>query len=322
MIFKNRKYFYLSEKDLQYKEVKHFGLKTIATILLSIVVILGLIISGNYFVYDFLNLGYDRIDKIMSENKELRLQIATLTEKFKQLKSDIDFLNAQGDQFRLLVDLPRLSQDELKLGVGGNILNFDVNRILYSENSIIDSINLIIDQLSREVNLQKESYNSVLNKYNYNQKLFASIPALKPMDGYYSPHGFGKRIHPVLGVFRIHEGIDIINDVGTPVYATGDGEVEFAGPSGGSYGIVIIINHGFGYQTLYAHLSKVLVRPGTKVKRGTMIAKSGKTGLVSGPHLHYEVIYNGVKKNPIDYFFDDFAVNQYLKNYSNKNQIN
>ncbi len=322
MIFKNRKYFYLSEKDLQYKEVKHFGLKTVATILLSIVVILGLIISGNYFVYDFLNLGYDRIDKIMSENKELRLQIATLTEKFKQLKSDIDLLNAQGDQFRLLVDLPRLSQDELKLGVGGNILNFDVNRILYSENSIIDSINLIIDQLSREVNLQKESYNSVLNKYNYNQKLFASIPALKPMDGYYSPHGFGKRIHPVLGVFRTHEGLDIINDVGTPVYATGDGEVEFAGPSGGSYGIVIIINHGFGYQTLYAHLSKVLVRPGTKVKRGTMIAKSGKTGLVSGPHLHYEVIYNGVKKNPIDYFFDDFAINQYLKNYSNKNQIN
>ncbi|RCK72059.1 MAG: metalloendopeptidase [Ignavibacteriae bacterium] len=293
-----------------------------ATILLSVVFILGLIISGNYLIYDFLNLGYDRIEKILNENKELRTQIATLTDKFKQLKSDVEALNAQGDQFRMLVDLPRLSKDELQLGVGGNILNFDANKILYSGSSILDSINLMIDQLSREVNLQKESYNSVLNKYNYNQKLFASIPALKPMDGYYSPHGFGKRIHPVLGVYRVHEGLDIINDVGTPVYATGDGEVEFAGPSGGSYGIVVIINHGFGYQTLYAHLSKVLVRPGTKVKRGTMIAKSGKTGLVSGPHLHYEVIYNGVKKNPIDYFFDDFAINQYLKNYSNKNQNN
>lgn len=322
MIFKKRKYFYLSEPDLQYKEVKHFGLKTLATILIGVLFLISLIITGNYLVYDFLNLGYDRLDKIIKENKDLRYQITTLTEKFKQLKSDIDAINAQGDHLRLLVDLPRLSKDELKVGVGGNILNFDVKKALNSGGNLLDSINLMIDQLSREVNLQKESYNSILNKYNYNKKLFAAIPALKPMDGYYSPHGFGKRLHPVLGVFRVHEGIDIINDVGTPVYATGDGEVEFAGPSGGSYGNVVIINHGFGYQTLYAHLSKILVKPGTKVKRGTMIAKSGRSGLVSGPHLHYEVIHNGVKKNPLDYFFDDLTINKYFYNFSKNNQNN
>lgn len=322
MIFKKRKYYYYSETELRYIEVKQFGLKTIATVIYSIIFILSLIISSNYLIYDFLNLGYDRIDKILKENSELRNKIAALTEKFQKLKSDIDQLNSQADQFRLMVDLPRLDNDEKKVGVGGNIFNFDVKRILYSNSSIIDSINLMINELQREISLQKESYKSIVNKYEYNQKLFAAIPALKPMEGYYSPNGFGKRMHPILGIFRIHEGLDIINDVGTPVYATGDGIVEYAGPSGGSYGTVIIINHGFGYQTLYAHLSKVLVRTGTKVKRGTVIARSGKSGLVSGPHLHYEVIYNGVKKNPIDYFLDDVSVSKFLKNYLSQNQNN
>ncbi len=278
----------------------------------------SIIISGNYIIYDFLNLGYDRINKIVDENKVLRSQISSLTQRFEEFKTDIDKINTQGDQLRLLVDLPKLDKDELKVGVGGSILKFDSKQILNNSENALSQINDIADKLSREINQQSESYAKVFQKYNYNQKLFAALPALKPMDGYHSTGGFGKRMHPVLGFFRKHEGLDIINDVGTPVYASGDGTVEFGGRSGGGYGIVVVINHGFGYQTLYAHLSKVLVRSGAKVKRGDLIAKSGRTGLVSGPHLHYEVHYKGVKQNPIDYFLNDLSVSEYVRNISKR----
>lgn len=118
-------------------------------------------------------------------------------------------------------------------------------------------------------------------------------------------HSFGLRLHPVFGVERLHEGIDIANDVGTRVYATGDATVASVGRTDAGYGIMIALNHGYGYTTIYAHLSKVLVRSGQRVKRGDLIALSGRTGIVTGPHLHYEVRLHGVLQNPVDYFFDD-----------------
>ena len=105
--------------------------------------------------------------------------------------------------------------------------------------------------------------------------------------------------------------MDIINDVGTDVYATGDGEVVFSGHTAAGYGTVVEISHGYGFSSLYAHLSRVLVSRGQTVHRGDLIAKSGRTGLVSGPHLHYEVRRGGVKQNPVDYFFDDIDAARY-----------
>ena len=124
-------------------------------------------------------------------------------------------------------------------------------------------------------------------------------------------NGFGMRVHPVLGVWRMHEGLDIINEVGVPVYAAGDATVHFAGRTQGGYGTVIELSHGFGYTTLYAHLSEINVREGKQVKRGELIGRVGRSGLVSGPHLHYEVRLNGRKHNPVDYFFDDVEAARY-----------
>jgi murein DD-endopeptidase MepM/ murein hydrolase activator NlpD len=168
-----------------------------------------------------------------------------------------------------------------------------------------------MDQLTREVKLQQVSYADIRKRNETNKQLFAHLPALKPMEGYYTVHGFGMRVHPVLGVFRMHEGIDIINDVGTDVYAAGDGVIRYAGRTGGGYGVAVDISHGYGYSSLYAHLSKVFVRVGQRVQRGELIGKSGRSGLVSGPHLHYEVRRNGVKQNPIDFFFDDVDAARY-----------
>ena len=131
------------------------------------------------------------------------------------------------------------------------------------------------------------------------------MPAIKPMVGTYSYHGFGMRVDPFVGSQKRHEGVDIHNDVGTPVYATGDGVIEFTGPTGSGYGIALELNHGYGYKSWYAHLSKCVARSGQRVKRGTLIAYSGNTGRSTGPHLHYEVIRNGEKQNPVEYFVDD-----------------
>ncbi len=318
MLFKKRKYFYLSESELSYKEVKFFNLKVIFTILTSVIFLIGLVISANFIFFDFMNFGHDRINKIVTENKHLQSQIGSLSETIGLLKNDLEKISSQGEKFRLMVDLPKLEKDALKVGIGGNVSNFEAKQMIGNKDNVLEQLNSLTDQLSREVKQQKESYNKIFEKHSNNQKFFAAIPALKPMDGYYSPNGFGGRVHPVLGIFKTHGGLDIVNDVGTNVYAAGDGTIEFVGRSGGGYGIIVVINHGFGFQTLYAHLSKVIARSGLKVKRGDLIAKSGRTGLVSGPHLHYEVIYKGVKQNPIDYFLDDISPKDFSKRLANR----
>ena len=141
-----------------------------------------------------------------------------------------------------------------------------------------------------------------MQKYKTNQRLFRHIPAIEPIRGGIISDGFGMRFHPILRMMLMHEGIDIEAPVGTPVHVTGNGVVTYVGRRGG-YGNVVEVDNGFGYSTLYAHLSHFLVKEGQKVKRGEVIALSGDTGLSTGPHLHYGVMKDGVFVNPADYFF-------------------
>ena len=125
--------------------------------------------------------------------------------------------------------------------------------------------------------------------------------------------GFGMRYHPILHYRRMHTGIDLTAQLGTPVYATGDGTIQVAGRGAelGGYGIAVVVNHGYGFKTLYGHLSDVSVVPGQRVKRGDMIGKVGRSGLSTGYHLHYEVIQNGAKVNPVYFFFNDLSPEEY-----------
>ncbi|MGB5850067.1 MAG: M23 family metallopeptidase [Ignavibacteriaceae bacterium] len=139
-----------------------------------------------------------------------------------------------------------------------------------------------------------------------NESLFESIPAIIPTKGDYIGSRFGIRSHPILKIRKMHTGIDFVVNTGAPVYAPGKGKVVFIGRNGG-YGLEIRIDHGFGYRTRYAHLSKVLVKRGQKISRGDLIAKTGNSGLTTGPHLHYEISHNGRKLNPSQFFFDDLG---------------
>ncbi len=305
-----KRIFICDDDQLHLREVKWYKLRLTGGIIGSVVLVLGLILVVNHFVNDVLGIEHDRVSLLLRENKLLQDQMAAIGSQVHSFQSNIDSLDQQGNVLRLMVDLPAIDRETKTAGTGG-ALPSPAPQVSDQTSEVLSSVSTELVRLKGEIAVQEQSYRQIVSRAQFNKGYFSALPALKPMDGYYSRSGFGLRMHPVLGIFRTHEGLDIVNDVGTPVYAAGNGTVEMAGQSGGGYGIVVVINHGYGYQSLYAHLSKSLVREGQHVKRGDLIGKSGKTGLVSGPHLHYEVRHNGVAENPVNFFFDDITPLQY-----------
>ena len=305
------RFFYFSEKHLDYREVRFFRTK-FSLVLLGVTAFSMLVLLlVNHYYYDFLGLGYNRIMTLTHENAVLKQELQRLTVQMGDVEKTLNQFNDRTNELRLLVDLPKIDEDTRRAGTGGRSAVPDFGVSSMDAQNLLSNSTVLLDKISREIHLQKISYDEIYKKYQFNKEFFACFPALKPMEGYYSPTGFGLRMHPVLGIYKTHEGLDIIGDVGTPVYASGDGTVDYATHSGGGYGKAVLLNHGYGYQSLYAHLSKIMVKEGQRVKRGTLIALSGRTGLVSGPHLHYEIRYRGVKQNPIDYFMDDVMPRDY-----------
>lgn len=305
------RFFSVSESRLDYKEIKFFKVKLFGSSLLLSLVILGFIVVVNHFSGDVLGMGYDRLTMLDAENRILKAQLTELSGKFTAVQQNIQKLADRGNELRLLVDMPRIDDEAQNAAAGGTKQLPELGLVSTESAEILSGAQKLIDQLSREIKLQQTSYADIYKKYERNQDFFQHLPAIKPMDGYYTVNGFGMRVHPVLHVYRMHEGIDIVNDVGTNVYASADGVVRYSGRTEGGYGAVVDIDHGFGYSTLYAHLSRMFVRPGQAVKRGELIALSGRSGLVSGPHLHYEIRKNGRKQNPVDFFFDDVQAARY-----------
>jgi murein DD-endopeptidase MepM/ murein hydrolase activator NlpD len=305
------RFFTVSQSRLEYREVRFFKTKILGSSLFLSMLLVGMVFVANQFSHDLLGLDYDRVSMLDAENRVLKNHLKELSDRFDAVQLGIEKLADRGNELRLLVDIPKIDEDTRSAAIGGTRQNSDFGNLPQESGEILSNAHKLIDQLSREVKLQQTSYEEVHQRFKRNQVFFEHLPAIKPMDGYYSVNGFGMRIHPVLRVYRMHEGTDIVNDVGTNVYATADGVVRYAGRTEGGYGAVVDINHGYGYSTLYAHLSRVLVRPGQSVRRGELIAKSGRSGLVSGPHLHYEIRKNGRKQNPVDFFFDDVDAARY-----------
>ncbi len=276
--------------------------------MLTLVVVSSfLTMMSGYLGVDLFGLKNLRADSIARENSVLKAQLASLNRRLDSFESTMKDLSKSDGQLRTAVNLPNLPDDVRKVSVGGVAENTDYG-ISADANMVLSKAASTLDALSREASLQEQSYANILLKYKNNQQLFSHIPAIDPIRGGVISDGFGMRFHPILHMKLMHEGIDLVADVGTPVHATGDGVVSYVGQRGG-YGNVVEINHGFGYSTVYGHLKKALVREGQKVKRGQVIALSGDSGLSTGPHLHYEVIKNGVHVNPSAYFFNGLEYN-------------
>ncbi|CAG1771947.1 partial peptidoglycan LD-endopeptidase LytH, partial [uncultured bacterium] len=224
----------------------------------------------------------------------------------EQLNAGFDSLLAKNNDMRLAMSLQPLSKEEIPVGVGGGYFDNKIDLLGGSSKDMLHQASSVLDIVQRKFDLQKQNLSEIYTASLQRRELFSAIPAIKPCEGSYSS-SFGIRVHPFSGMRHFHAGLDIIADVGTPVTATGDGVVLFAGPKK-DYGIAVEIDHGFGYRTLYAHLSKTDVTEGQKVKRGALIGKTGNTGLSTGPHLHYEVTHNGTNLDPIEFIFNDKTV--------------
>ena len=183
-----------------------------------------------------------------------------------------------------------------------------------SQDGLIKSITSQINNLSRLVVYQQKSFTEIENMVKNKEKLLAAIPAIQPVsnkDLTRIASGFGYRIDPVYKVTKLHAGLDFAAPIGTPIYATADGVVKEADFNEGGYGNHVVINHGYGYETLYGHMLRMKVRPGQKVKRGEVIGYVGSTGKSTGPHCHYEVHKNGTPVDPVYYFYNDLTPEQY-----------
>lgn len=176
-----------------------------------------------------------------------------------------------------------------------------------------------MDKLGRKMVVQSKSLDSILVMMEEKDKMIASLPSIKPVrsdmlkKSMAQMSGFGLRVHPIYKVRKMHKGIDFSAKTGTPIYASGDGTISRVQNSRSGYGNNVMINHGYGYESLYAHMSKILVKPGQKVKKGQKIGLVGSTGRSTGPHLHYEVHYKGAPVNPIDYCQDGLKPQEYAQ---------
>ncbi len=293
------KLYYLSNSDLKYRKFR--GIRLLAATAFPIILSSAMTIYMAHLGFDPLGLENLRTSGVTRENSVLKTKLASLNLELDSLQDYMDNFEASDSLLRISEDMPPISSDVRKASIGGVEMNSDYG-VSPTSNKLISSASQKLNSLSREANLQEESYFDIFRKHKTNQELFTHIPAIDPIRDGIITDGFGMRIHPILRVRLMHEGIDIETPRGTPVHATGDGVVSYVGRRGG-YGNVVEIDHGFGYATLYGHIAKSLVREGEKVKRGEVIALSGNTGLSTGPHLHYGVMKNGVFVDPSEYFF-------------------
>ncbi len=264
---------------------------------------------------------------LMNENEELVENFNSISEEIEEMNLMLHSLQDRDAKvYRMVTGADSLPESIRNPGIGGaikyqNILEkgFDCSKL------IVDRMNKV-DELKRKMYIQTKSYDDIIKVARKKEEMLASMPAIQPVSNKELKRlasGYGLRIHPIYKVKKMHWGTDFSAPKGTPVYATGDGVVKYTKSSYGGYGKHILIDHGFGYQTQYAHLQRFVVKSGEKVKRGELIGYVGNTGSSTAPHLHYEVIHNGKKVNPIHYFFNDLDPEQYeqiLKLSSIENQ--
>ena len=183
-----------------------------------------------------------------------------------------------------------------------------------SSEALIAAMQQEVSSLQNRIRVQKQSYDTLEGLVKAKERMLASIPAVQPLSNKDLSHiasGFGYRIDPIYKTPKLHTGLDFAAAIGTPIYATADGTVLSTSYDDGGYGNHVIINHGYGYQTLYGHMVKIKSKPGEQVKRGQVIGWVGSTGKSTGPHCHYEVIRNGEKIDPVHYFFNDLSATDY-----------
>lgn len=305
-----KKFYYFSKSKLKFVEIRNFYKKFVFLVVFFSVLV-SFFVFGTFIVFnEFINPDSE-VKSLKKNNAFLKEKFSELLDKYKKLDDRITSISSQSHDLRLKANLEPLSEDQT-IGTGGNA--FEPVRVssLGGYENYIDQLESLVNNISLKVKLEKNNYEEINKTFKENEKLFEILPAIRPSEGRIADD-FGMRMHPILKIVRMHNGIDIITDVGTKVYAPGAGVVSFAGVRGG-YGRTLEIEHGFGYKTIYAHLESIKVKQGQHLQRGDFIALSGNSGRLStGPHLHYEVRNNGEALDPRNFIYDDVSIFEVVK---------
>ena len=306
---KTIKLIYFSLGDSEAKEIV-LGWKRIVSLLFAGFVVLLLLVGSSLALFTnfYQNI---RIEQLKQTNSNLKASLVAMVSKVDVLENRMQALEKENDDLRVFADMPAINKDIRQVGVGGTAKDesFSGASALPSELSTdVEKVHSALEQLERRIQLFVEDRNEIVSTLSDKQEMYKHLPSIRPIlqnEGRISDR-FGYRIDPFTDVKRHHDGIDISARIGTKVHAAAAGTVVKAITSytpGRGYGKEVVIDHGNGMQTRYAHLSKVLVKKGQQVKRWEVIGEVGKTGRATGPHLHYEVRIHNKPVNPAYYIF-------------------
>jgi len=298
-------------KSLTYEQVS-------TTVKEKMLKFLSYLATGTVFATITIIMAYNFLDspkekKLRREIEKVKLEYEALNGKMLMAQGVLaDLQDRDNNIYRVIFEAEPIPDNIRKAGFGGS------DR--YTKMQGFENTNLMqetaqkLDKLLKQIYIQSKSFDDVLKLAKNKEEMINSIPAIMPLNiknMVRQPGGFGWRTHPIYKTQEFHPGMDFPAAEGVPIYATGDGVVESSDANMQGYGNHVVIDHGYSYKTLYAHMSKIIARAGQKVKRGQLIGLVGTTGLSTAPHLHYEVIKSGQKVNPINFYYNDLNPEEY-----------
>lgn len=300
-------------ESLSYVKVKRTNKQKFLNILTYFLASIVLAIGYYVIFYSFFDSPKEK--GLKRQISELKVNYKLIQEDFKNAEAALKDLQERDDNiYRTIFESEPIHPSIREAGTGGSDEFGNFENMENTE--IVGSVKKRLDKIMKKIYIQSKSYDEIIKLAKSKEEMLACIPAIQPIanrDLKRTASGWGYRIHPIYKIRKFHEGMDFTAPTGTDIYATGDGVVEEVESSLRGYGNKVIINHGYGYRTLYGHMNAFNVKQGQKVKRGDVIGFVGSTGLSTSPHLHYEISINGKKVNPVNYYFNDLTSVEYEK---------
>ena len=305
--------YYYDTKTLSYKRIELSGLNKLKRLFYFLI---GSAFTGLLMVIIFFQFFDSPKEKRLNrEIDALTSQYEIVDDKLRQVELVLDDVQNRDDNiYRVIFEADPIPKSIRKAGYGG--VNRYENLKGFNNSNLIINTSEKVDQISKQLYIQSKSFDDIIELAKNKTDMLAALPAIQPVSNKNLSRmasGYGYRIHPIYKTRKMHSGMDFSAKSGTPIYATGDGKVSKVRRSRRGYGNHVIIDHGFGYKTLYAHMKKYAVKRGQKVKRGEVIGYVGSTGTSVAPHLHYEVHKDGRKINPVNFYFNDLNPEEYEK---------
>lgn len=303
--------YYYDKKTLSFKKIesnwKSKIKKTIAFTSVSLCIATLMV----FLAFKFFDSPKEKI--LIRELDKMTLQYQILDKDLKQIEAVLDNIKDRDDNiYRVIFEADPIPNSIRKAGMGG--INRYESLEGYNNSNLLINSSKKIDQISKQLYIQSKSFDEVIQMATKKSDMMASIPAIQPVTNKELKRiasGYGRRIDPYYKKPKYHYGVDFSAPQGTPIYATGNGKIKKIKKSRRGFGNHILIDHGYGYESLYAHMSKFNVRLNQKVKRGDIIGYVGNTGKSTAPHLHYEVHKNNKKVNPAYYFHNDLSPEEF-----------